>query len=309
MVVLKEEIKDFLRYCLLRKELDVKTVKAYRIDLSQFELFIDEAAGGVVNKESVNKYLEYIHEKYKQKTVKRKTASIKVFYNYLLSEEIISENPIKAVKFKFKEDIVLPKTIPCEVIEQLLSSLYTEYRGSDEGNKKKKILRDIAVIEFMFATGIRISELCSLKYEEFNLNNATLCIKGKGGKERYLQIGNESVLAIMKKYYLEFHEQINEHGYFFVNQRGGKLSDQSARRMIKARVKHAAIDMKITPHMFRHAFATLLLEEEVDIRYIQKMLGHASIVTTQIYTYVTSEKQKEILKTKHPRNKMNMESL
>lgn len=305
MVVLKVEIEEFLRYCLLRKELDPKTVKAYRIDLGQFETFI-EKNGGTVTKESVNRYLVYIHEKYKQKTVKRKTASIRVFYNYLLSEDIIEESPIKAVKFKFKEDMVLPKTIPRDVIERLLYSLYGEYRAEIEDLKKKKVLRNIAVIEFLFATGIRISELCSLKYEQFNLNDATLCVKGKGGKERYLQIGNEGVLDILKEYYCEFEEEIRGHGYFFVNQRGGKLSDQSARRMIDAQVKHASINMKITPHMFRHAFATLLLEEEVDIRYIQKMLGHSSIITTQIYTYVTSEKQREILKAKHPRNKMEV---
>lgn len=305
MVVLKEEIEEFLKYCLLRKELDAKTVKAYGIDLRQFETFI-ESKEVAVTKESVNKYLIHIHEVYKQKTVKRKIASIRVFYNYLLSEEIIEESPIKAVKFKFKEDMVLPKTIPRGVIEMLLSSLYTNYREAISDAKKKKMLRDIAVIEFLFATGIRISELCDLKYTQFDLDNATLCIKGKGGKERYLQIGNESVLDILKEYYSEFEEDIKAHGYFFVNQRGSKLSDQSARRMIDTQVRYASIDMKITPHMFRHAFATLLLEEEVDIRYIQKMLGHSSIITTQIYTYVTSEKQKEILRTKHPRNKMEV---
>lgn len=147
--------------------------------------------------------------------------------------------------------------------------------------------------------------MCSLKYEQFDLKNATLCIKGKGGKERCLQIGNESVLSMLQEYYLGFESEIKAHGYFFVNQRGGKLSDQSARRMIDEQVRKASIDIKITPHMFRHAFATFLLEEEVDIRYIQKMLGHSSITTTQIYTFVTSEKQKEILRTKHPRNKMN----
>ena len=194
-----------------------------------------------------------------------------------------------------------------ESIERLLCYLYhIESKISNKIQRKKLILRDIAVIELLFATGLRISELCGLKNKEFTIDDGILCIKGKGAKERYLQVENKEVLKTLKRYKVEFQNEIECVGYFFVNRYGKKFSEQSARRMIDKHAQAASLDQHITPHMFRHSFATLLLEEDVDIRYIQKMLGHSSIITTQIYTYVTSEKQKQILRTKHPRNKMRI---
>lgn len=160
------------------------------------------------------------------------------------------------------------------------------------------------MIELLFATGLRISELCNLQKKRIDLQQGILCIKGKGAKERYLQIGNQMVLQQIVEFTEVWEEERRKSPYFFCNRYGNRFSEQSARRMINKYVKQAAIDIHITPHMFRHAFATLLLEEDVDIRYIQKMLGHSSIVTTQIYTAVANKKQMEILKTKHPRNKM-----
>ena len=127
---------------------------------------------------------------------------------------------------------------------------------------------------------------------------------GQGSKERYLQIGNKDVLDILNVYKKCFEEDIKEHGFFFVNRYGKPMSEQSARRMIHKYTNAIQVEMNITPHMFRHSFATFLMEEDVNIRYIQKMLGYASITTTQIYTYVTTEKEREILRTRHPRNKM-----
>ena len=170
---------------------------------------------------------------------------------------------------------------------------------------RKIVLRDIAVVETLFSTGLRISELCHLQNKYVDLRNGVLCIQGKGGKERYLQIGNSDVLSILNAYKKCFEEEIKEHGYFFVNRYGKPLSEQSARRMIHKYAQEIQAEINITPHMFRHSFATYLMEEDVNIRYIQKMLGHSSITTTQIYTYVTTEKEKKILQTKHPRNKMD----
>lgn len=313
----KKEIDEYLFYCQYQKQLDEKTVRAYKADLKQFIDYME--VKGRIDRENINAYLVELHGKYKQKSVKRKIASIKAFYNYLeeeqriaLEEGRISEedkkkdiNPFHFVRTKFKEEIVLPKIIPPTTIEKLLRYLYSvKSCESISAWNNALILRDIAVIETLFATGMRISELCSLKDEMFDLREGILCIRGKGGKERFLQVVNNDVIMILEKYREENKVDICRHGYFFVNRYGDKLSDQSARRMIHKHTKEAEISMNVTPHMFRHAFATLLLEEDVDIRYIQKMLGHASIVTTQIYTYVTSRKQQEILRTKHPRNKM-----
>lgn len=305
-MLLNEEINKYLHYCKFQKELDDKTIKAYRADLEQFITLIGGNEDDL-DKEKLNSYLQYLHRSYKQKTVKRKIASIKALFHYLEEEEIIEINPFHKIKTKFKEEVVLPKIIPRDTIERLLEHLYKERRIEEYSEWHKKIiLRDIAVVETLFSTGLRISELCHLQNKYVDLKNGVLCIQGKGGKERYLQIGNSDVLSILNVYKTSFEEEIKKQEYFFVNRYGNPLSEQSARRMIHKYADEIQADMNITPHMFRHSFATYLMEEDVNIRYIQKMLGHSSITTTQIYTYVSTEKEKEILRTKHPRNKMNM---
>ncbi len=304
-MLLQDEIDKYLHYCEFQKELDAKTIKAYRTDLKQFTVFMEQYE--TIGKDEMNSYLMHIHNMHKQKTVKRKIASVKALYRYLEEEEIIELNPFHKVKTKFKEEIVLPKIVPRNTIENLLDYLYKEmYSENNTEWQKKIILRDIAVVETLFSTGLRISELCHLQSKYFDSQTGVLCIQGKGGKERYLQIGSGDVLTILNSYKDRFQNDITEHGFFFVNRYGQPLSEQSARRMIH---KHAAAiqtDRNITPHMFRHSFATFLIEEDVNIRYVQKMLGHSSITTTQIYTHVATEKEREILRTRHPRNKMQV---
>ena len=139
------------------------------------------------------------------------------------------------------------------------------------------------------------------------MENHSLLIWGKGAKERILQIGNPDVILALSAYIESFQTQIQQSGWLFVNRLGNRLSEQSVRLMINKYVELADIPMHITPHMFRHSFATLLLEADVDIRYIQRMLGHSSITTTEIYTSVSMHKQKAILTEKHPRNEMKVD--
>ena len=148
---------------------------------------------------------------------------------------------------------------------------------------------------------MRISELCALRKEDVNLINRNILIYGKGSKERHIQIGSDAVYHILTEYRNIFHQEIDACGHFFVNQSGRPLSDQTVRRTIRKYASLAGIEMRITPHMFRHTFATSLLEADVDIRYIQEMLGHSSIHITEIYTHVAMAKQRDILTTKHPR--------
>ena len=140
--------------------------------------------------------------------------------------------------------------------------------------------------------------------DDINLSDKFIRVYGKGSKERIIQIENSDVLLALRKYNDAFSTEIQSGGFFFINRLNNRLSEQSVRFMINKYVAKAGVLMHITPHMFRHSFATLLLEEDVDIRYIQQLLGHSSIVTTQIYTHVTSNKQKYILNTKHPRNRI-----
>lgn len=209
---------------------------------------------------------------------------------------------------RFREPIILPKTIPLHTIETLLNTVYKQYCNAPSSFKKRNSLRDIAVIELLFATGIRISELCTIQSQNIDLQNHVIIIKGKGAKERLIHICDDHVILALDKYRCEYDNEISSCGYFFVNSIGNHLSDQSVREMINKYCQIADIQQHITPHMFRHSFATLLLEEDVDIRYIQTMLGHSSINVTEIYTHVTMSKQKDILESKHPRKNMNVSS-
>lgn len=304
---LSKLINDYLSFCAYQKELDQKTVKAYRIDLRQFNNTLLAISQDMqFSKPSLNQYLTELHKCYKPKTVKRKIASVKAFFHYLEYEEILESNPFYKIDIRFREPKILPKTIPYHTIQCFLSIMYRQKKLVKTDGEKKSLLRDIAVIELLFATGARISELCSLKPGDLDLENCSLLIYGKGDKERLLQIGSAEVLNALLTYQELFSEDIKRCGFFFVNRLGHRLSEQSVRFMINKYTKAASIELHITPHMFRHSFATLLLEEDVDIRYIQKMLGHSSITTTELYTHVSLAKQKDILTSRHPRNRMSI---
>ena len=294
-------INYYLDFCQYQKRLDAKTMKAYRIDLKQFSMQISAGRLVDITPDVLEKYIMSLHQSYKPKTAKRKIASVKAFFHYMEYKSYIDVNPFNKLQVKFREPVILPKTIPLHIIERFLSTIYEQRAHAKTAYQKKNALRDAAVIELLFATGMRISELCSLKAENVNLNDGIILIYGKGAKERRIQIGNQDVMCILEEYFREFQAEIEYRGYFFVNQSGRALSDQTVRRMIRKYSSIAAIDLHITPHMFRHTFATCLLEEDVDIRYIQEMLGHSSINITEIYTHVAMAKQRDILSTKHPR--------
>ncbi len=299
---LQEKVKPYLEYCTYRKELDAKTVKAYRIDLTQFFSYVQSTEP---EKETIEQYITELHKKYKQKTIKRKIASIKAFYSYLEEEELVEQNPFRKIKVKFKETIILPRIIPREEIEQLLNYIYASL-SSLSGIQYKHSLRDAAVIEVFFATGARVYEISNIRVENINLNSGLIRIMGKGGKERYIQISNTAVLDILRKYYAENEPEIKKSGYFFINNRGNRYTEQSIRFMLKKYTLKAGIQRTITPHMFRHSFATYLIEEGVDVSCVQQILGHSSIKTTQIYIHVAAKKQADILRELHPRNNMNI---
>ena len=227
-------------------------------------------------------------------------------FHYFEYRDLIEKNPFNKLQIKFRESITLPKIIPLNYIEAILSTIYDSKVSAKTKFQQRNALRDVAVIELLFATGMRISELCSLGINDINLDNGTILIFGKGSKERMLQIGNAEVINILKEYHADFLHECENCGYFFANQSGNPLSDQTVRRMINKYTELASINLHITPHMFRHTFATSLLDADVDIRYIQEMLGHSSINITEIYTHVATAKQKDILSTKHPRNMFNV---
>lgn len=299
-----EKVTDYLKYCRFRKELDEKTLKAYRIDLRQFFEFIK---GDNPEKNEIEDYITELHKQYKQKTIKRKLASIKAFYNYLEEEEIIEVNPFHKIKTKFKETIVLPRIIPRKEIEQLMNYMYMRLRT---GKKEDRyMLRDMAIVETFFATGARVYEISNIKVDCIDLNTGLICFMGKGGKERYVQIAEPTIIDLLNRYYEANQGIIQKTGYFFINQRGERYTEQSIRLMLKKYTKLAGISRNITPHMFRHSFATYLIEEGVDVSCVQQILGHSSIKTTQIYIHIAAKKQAEILRCLHPRNRMQIKGV
>ena len=295
-------VEQYLEYCKFRKELDWNTLKAYRIDLKQFFEYVRE---DTPEKATVEAYITESHKKYKPKTIKRKIASVRTYYSYLEENEIIQSNPFRKIKVKFKEISLLPRIIPREEIEKLLNYMYiNENRKSEKAYKFW--LRDVAMIEIFFATGARVYEISNIKAECVNLNSGLIKIMGKGGKERYIQVVTPEILEILKKYYMYNCKEIKKSGFFFINSRGTRYTEQSIRLMMKKYARMAGIERNITPHMFRHSFATYLIEEGVDVSCVQQILGHSSIKTTQIYIHIAAKKQAEILKELHPRNRMNI---
>lgn len=304
---LTDMIHTYLDFCRFQKRLDSKTLKAYRIDLIQYAQFVTDDFDEAVLIPTLERFISSLHLNFKPKTAKRKIASLKAFFHYLEYKDFLPDNPFRKIHTKFREPYLLPKTIPIRTIELFLSTIYRQRNLSKTDFERKCVIRDIAVIELLFATGMRISELCSLRPEDIDLTTGDIDIYGKGAKERRIQVENPDVTTALNTYYTTFYDSIQCCGYFFINRLNHRLSEQSVRQMIAKYIAIANIPLHITPHMFRHSFATYLLEEDVDIRYIQQMLGHSSIQTTEIYTHVSMKKQKDILMHKHPRNGLHPE--
>lgn len=296
----------YLEYCRYRKGLNPKTLKAYKTDLEQYIRYLEaiSAVEDGLSRNSIDLYITKLHTSFKPKSAKRKTASLKAFFHYLVYSEILQNNPFDKINTSFREPKQLPRTMSFHTLQTFLSTLYAQQHVICTDYQKHCLLRDIAVCELLFATGIRISELCSLSPKALDLETGTMRIWGKGAKERILQISHPDVISALKIYKQAFEDDIRISDHFFVNRLHRPLSDQSVRFMLNKYAALANLNLHITPHMFRHSFATLLLEQDVDIRYIQKMLGHSSITTTEIYTHVSCNKQKDLLEKRHPRNWM-----
>lgn len=299
--------EQYLNFCQYHKQLSPKTVNAYRMDLRCYDTFLRKtAAEAYADRDVLNSYINHLNITYAAKTVRRKLASLKAFFRYLVFEDILPLHPFARINVNIKQPQPLPKIIPHNVMEDFFNYLYKERDNAFTKYRRDMILRDIAISELLLATGMRISEICGLKKEHLNMRNRTIDIWGKGNRERIIFIDNPCVIRALEEYIRRVQPQINETGYIFINRLGRPITDQTVRLMLNKYVNEAAIHFHITPHMFRHTFATMLLESDVDIRYIQKLLGHSSITTTEIYTSVSIAKQKEILTVKHPRDKLTV---
>lgn len=291
-------INEFLWHCRFEKNLDIKTIRAYQTDLEQFTGVIDKSRPiKEIARTDIKGYLQAISS-FQPKTIKRKLASLRAMLNYYECEDETYVNPMRKMQIRIREPIRLPAVMTAEELRSILKEVYKTTGTSPHSCKMK--LRDIAVVELLFATGIRVSELCNLKIRDVNVAQGIIHIIGKGNKERIIYVCQQETISAL------FHWQQKRNTTkdcdpFFINRLGKPLSPQSVRHMIHRLTRQTGLKKHITPHTFRHTLATMLLEEDVDIRYIQSILGHSSIATTQLYTHVNISKQKQIFQIKHPR--------
>lgn len=304
---LQEAVEQFLSHCRYEKNLSPKTLKAYSIDLRQFTEYLamnlEITTLPATDKTALRAYIKSLFGPLKEKSVKRKVATLKALFHFLEREDAIALNPFRKMEVRIKETRRLPRTIPLSDLKRLFKYLYRLKQGHPDPNSYsyKALIRDIAVLETLFATGARVAEVCHLKDQDVDLRRGRVKILGKGGRERILQLGGEEALAAIRGYRTLWAEEVEKNGYFFHNRLGGRLSEQSVRDRLRRHAAGAALEGSVTPHMLRHSVATLLLEEGVDIRYIQQLLGHTSILTTQIYTEVRDRENRRLLAAKHPR--------
>lgn len=310
MKTLRQAIDDFLFHCEYEKNLSPKTIKFYRIDLTQFSLYIEQLDKGhdirSIGKEEVKQYIKILY-KHKPKTIKRKVATLKAFFNFLEFEDNIVVSPFRKIKVSIKEPKVLPVVMNLEEVKALFVVAYNELQKvvNEATYTYLEKLRDVTVLEMLFSTGVRVSELCNLKLNDVDTSIGVIKVNGKGSKERVIQICNQEVLKLIDRYRHLSNERVTHTTYFFQNRLNSRLSEQSVRHLVKRIVKKTEAQKNVTPHTFRHTVATLLLEQDVDIKFIQNILGHSSIMTTQIYTHVNSNKQREILEVRHPRRQFS----
>ena len=323
-------IQKFLDYLKFERRFSEHTAKCYGADLTQFSDFLCGAAeghsdDGVTNSfdhhdgpatavatkvnvnidqlllqtgtDSVRAYLAYLNEKqYSRATIARKLATLRSFYKFLVKRNQMSTNPVTAVRTP-KQDKKLPRFLEYEEVKRLLETPpMNTWLGA----------RDRAIMETLYSTGIRVSELVALNMEDIDFLGEVIHVRGKGKKERIAPIGASALQTI--QHYMEFRNKRAQNNnnfdtkVLFVNKHGRRLSTRSVRRKMDKYLKMAGLDPAISPHTLRHSFATHMLNNGADLRSVQELLGHQSLSTTQVYTHLTTSRLKEVYENAHPRN-------
>lgn len=303
-MILAEAISQFLHHCQYEKNLNPKTLKAYATDLRQMNEFLASGRGvdevGLVDKTELRGFIRHLHASLAARSLKRKVATMKSLFHFLEREDVIAVSPFRKMDVRIREARRLPRTLPLDQITRLFKHVHAARDASPEGSYRRgTLVRDLAVLEALFATGARVAEVCSLQPGDVDLGRGRIRILGKGARERIVQLCHPEAIAALR----EYRRQARDHdsSWFFSNRSGRRLSEQSVRTMLRRHAAAAGLHLHVTPHMLRHSVATLLHEEGVDIRYIQHLLGHRSIATTQIYTEVGEGSQRRMLLRHHPR--------
>ncbi|MBR5950989.1 MAG: tyrosine-type recombinase/integrase [Actinomycetaceae bacterium] len=299
MEVFERVVEEFMCACREESKLTHNTLRMYACDLQQYGEWVENR--DYCSPEIIHSYFLYLGERYSPSTVKRKLATLSAFMSFLQERGHIAFSPFVNMRERVKVPQRLPKVISTPTLKQLFAFLYDV---SLESANDVHLLRDRAIFELLIGTGIQVSELCALNASDVDVEGKTLRIVGSGSKERIMQIENSMTLQALKDYSARIKRTSMDRAFFF-NGANKRISTRNVRDMIDRRVQKAGICQKITPQMFRHTFATMLVENDVDIRYVQKLLGHSSLRTTEIYTQVKPDKLREIMALNNPRNQID----
>lgn len=285
--------EDFKLYLEVERNLSVHTIKAYDKDIQNFLEWLKNKAPENITRNDLREYLAFLQIKnYSKTTTARKIASIRTFYRYLYRERLVESNPVDHIKGP-KRNQPLPKFFTDKEMDLILNSIET---------KTPSGYRNRAAIETLYATGMRVSELCNLVFDNLNLEQNEITVFGKGGKERIVLISNRA-----KKYLEDYLEIIrpkfakNDIKYVFLNAEGYRFQQQSVDDVLRDSAKKLKLQKPLSAHVLRHSFATKLLENGADLRVVQELLGHASISNTQIYTHVSTQRLRTAYMKAHPR--------
>ena len=296
----KINLDEFKGYILVEKNFSQHTAKAYCSDVLDYIIWLDETDCTQVDFAKIRDYLHFMQKyNYKKTTLARKIASIRTFYKFLFREKKIESNPAENI-ISPKRPKSLPKFLSKEEVEDILNNINISTPAG---------YRNRAILELLWASGMRISELSGLNFENLNLENNEITVFGKGAKERIILITDRAKNYIEK--YIEFARPLIAKGYtlppisddtpVFINKTGYRLQTRMIRNVINDIVKKIELPKHVTPHMFRHSFATHLIENGADLRVVQELLGHASISNTQIYTHISMQHMKDVYNETHPR--------
>lgn len=294
-----EQLKAFLDYLIFEKHCAANTITAYKQDLMQLKEFLLQSNPVIdlkmLDYRTARYFLVYLQQKGLSKSsIARKTAALKSFCRFLQQDEILEDNSVALVAAPKK-----PKHLPKVATETTLADFFDELAKSSDPIS----LRDQGIFELLYSSGLRVSELVALNFSDFSVENRILKIRGKGKKERLVPMGSKAMMAI-EKYLLKgrpFLVKNEEEAALFLNSRGGRLTSRGVEYLLENYIKKGALHFKMSPHVFRHSFATHLLDNGMDLRIIQELLGHESLSTTQIYTEVSKAKIQHIYFKAHPR--------
>lgn len=301
---LEKHLNSFIVEIKNTKNLSSKSIKAYYSDILNFIKFINEQDDKLINSKNLIKYIDSLRtiKKLKDSSIKRKIISLKIFTQYLYDYSFIDTYPFQRLKFKYKAEHALPKTLTIEEVKKLLNCITSSFSLTSSNFKIFEGTRDLAIIDLLISTGIRIGEICSIKLDDINITDKTLLIHGKGRKERLLFLSSSETINNIKKWLDIRSNHLNN--YLFLNRYGNSLTIHSIEDIFYKYRNLSKINPHSTPHYLRHTFATNLLINGADIRSVQEILGHSNIATTEIYTEISINRKQEILSKYNFRNSL-----